>query len=254
MKRTICFLIMAVFIIIPISGCSSSDKVEENEVIKVLDKTSLIKIADIKSNMYSIPLNISLTETEMHDLIEAIGNAPRKDTSFTGYLYYAFELYDEEEKLIDRIIIDTQKTVGFESGTILQRTEEVNSVVKSIEKNHNITMDIWDRKPDVGYFSLFDLVDHGQLYEITENNFIDGLKRDLSKTDCVEIANEMVELSFSDEMLSEIDKKYVLEFYTINGASLYTLYIDSNEKIYTEQGYEINSEALKAKIISLSKK
>ena len=171
-----------------------------------------IKIADVASDMYSSPLEYSLTEAEVKELIEALQDSPEKQTSFTGYLYYGFELYDEDDKLVDRILVDTQKTLKFDSGKTIERTEKMNSILKTIEQKYNITLDIWDRKPSNEYFSLFNLVDHGQIYEITENNFVEGLKVDLSRTECSDISNQIDSISFSNSIIESIDKKYVLNF------------------------------------------
>ena len=201
--------------------------------------------------MYDSPLQVSLSENEAKELLGALENAPEKETSFTGYLYYSFDLYDKNDKLIDRIVIDTQKTIKFDSGKNLQRTDELDSIIKSIEQSHNITMDIWDRRPGSGYFSLFDLVSHGQLYEITENNFVKGLNLELSKSQCSEIADTIIDISFSDNIIEPIDKKFVFNFYTNDGATVYTLYLDSNSDVYTEQGYKVDCDVLKAELISL---
>ena len=251
MRKIICFLIIVLFIFTPLSGCNNNDKKGDNDVRKVLSDVYSIEITDVAADMYSSPLQISLSEAEVKMLIEALDNAPEKKTSFTGYLYYSFVLYDKENQQVDKITIDTQKTIRFDSGITLDRTEQLNSVIKSIEYKHNISLDIWDRKPSNGYFALFNLVDHGQLYEITENNFVDGLKFDLTKGECSDIVKQITDFSFSDDIIEYIDKKYVFDFYTVDGATVYILYLDKNGDVYTEQGYKVDCETLKFKLESL---
>lgn len=241
---------MTLLVITPLSGCNDIEQ-KDNEVKKVLSNVYSIRITDVVADMYSTQLQLSLSEAETKNLVAALSDAPGKQTSFSGYLYYSFELYDKENRLLDRITIDTLKTIKFDSGKILKRTNELDSVIKSIENNHKITMDIWKRAPGENYFSLFDLVDHGQIYEITENNFVDGLKVNLNKDDCLSIADLTKHTSFSNDNFEFIDKKYIFSFYTIDGATIYTLYLDENSQVFTEYGYRINSESLCLKLKDL---
>ena len=250
MKKLICFLMMTLFLIITISGCNDIEE-EDNGVSKVLTDVYSIKIADVAADMYSSPLQYSLTESEVKELIDALRDSPEKQTSFTGYLYYSFELYDKDGKFVDKISLDTQKTLKFDSGKTIERTEKMNSILKTIEQKYNITLDIWDRKPGNEYFSLFNLVDHGQIYEITENNFVEGLRVDLSRTKCSDISNQIDSISFSNSIIESIDKKYVFEFYSVDGGTIYILYLDKSGEIFTEQGYKIDCDSLNAKLTSL---
>ena len=46
-------------------------------------------------------------------------------------------------------------------------------------------------------------------------------------------------------------KKYVFEFYSVDGGTIYILYLDANGETFTEQGYKIDCDSLNAKLTSL---
>lgn len=82
---------MTLLVITPLSGCNDIEQ-KDNEVKKVLSNVYSIRITDVVADMYSTQLQLSLSEAETKNLVAALSDAPGKQTSFSGYLYYSFEI------------------------------------------------------------------------------------------------------------------------------------------------------------------
>ena len=218
MKKSVVVILLVIIFTTVITGCSRTSEIEVLETAsagiketadnclcksnaglnEILEDVVNIRITDVAENMYKEPLDISLSEEDVKLLISALNESKEKEDSFDGYLYYSLEMLDADGVVIEQLTIDTHYTAEFQNGLILERSGELDSVLENIETKYNITTDIWSRQPAEGYFSLFNLADHGSLDEITENNFIKGINHDISKEECLEIEKDLKEFEFSE--------------------------------------------------------
>ncbi|MBQ8165363.1 MAG: hypothetical protein IJZ94_06070 [Clostridia bacterium] len=246
MKKLV--LLLCVLFLIASNGCSKTEENYLSEtntgVNEMLNNVAKIRITDVAENMYKEPLDIFLTEEEVVSFVSAAKVANARQDSFSGYLYYSLEMIGVNGDVIDRLTLDTNNIAEFQSGIILERSGELDSVLKTIETKYNITTEIWLRQPDEGYFSLFNMADHGTLDEITENNFIEGIDYDFSKEECQKIENALNEFEFSEFSSDNTNMKYELDIYSSGGAGLYQLYINENNEVFTDTGYQVKSNLL----------
>lgn len=93
----------------------------------------------------------------------------------------------------------------------------------------------------------------GNLYEITENNFIEGIDYDFSETEIEEIKTILKneEFTLTEEIIDENKLQYIINFYDADGTEIFSFALDKNKNIFCEDGYQLKDSHLREYICNI---
>ncbi len=209
------------------------------------DNVQKICICDFSDNMYKEKLNIELSEAETQSIISMFGSTTPKNEAVSGTLLYSLVLINFENNIFQRLLVDSRYTVYTDIDHSYERTEKNVAILKQIETAHNLKEELSNRIPSGNYFALMSFADHGILYEVTDNYFIEGITLDISKDKCFELKNILSECLLSKTTESIKNPKYIMEIYTSGGGIVTTLFINDQSVFFADSGYLIKSTSLK---------
>lgn len=249
MRRHLLPLLLAVFLFL--SACTAQtdanqadNKREDPGMDQIVSNMSAVHIRDLAENRFEKPLDLTLTDEELSALRGAMSSLLPKETSFGGYAMYALDFMDQDGKLLGSLLVDSDVTLEWNDGTSYRRQGEADKVLSALEERAGLRASLYTRRPGAGYFDLFSQVDRGYLYEITENNFIEGLKKDLGKEDVAALREALSGSIWSAERLSTVPAKYIAELYSRGGGLLYRFTFDENGRVYGLENYELSGSTL----------
>ena len=241
-----CLLIC--FAIIMLGGCSNNteDLRELNMVFDIdaiKNETYLIEITDPLDSMYLPQLKIQVSEGEKKRFIDILNNLTPVSTGFSKSILYSVNYLDQNGNLLGTLMVDAGKTLKSSSGIYYKRDDIVSPFLDEIESKYKLDVSLLKRQPGEHYFDLLCYAESGNMYEITENNFISGLDIDFNKEEICDFEKSISKSNFSSEKY-EIEAKYVIEIYSKDGGLLYRLFSDDNGMYYTDSGYCINHSSI----------
>ena len=248
MKRKI--LVLLIFTLLIFSGCTPTST--ENTMKEIVANTTTVKIKDIVDHRFEEELNITLTDEEVSLLLQAIPAMEKKEEHFGGYLMYAIDFLDKDGNLLTTLYVDNDITIEDAHGNSYLRTGSFDHAMEQIESTYNLRERLYSAKPGSGYFSLMPQADHGVIYEITENNFIDGFEKDLEQPEISSIFDSLSSFTISEEQVENIDVKYILELYSADGGLYYKLLLDETGNWFTNEHYKIQGDNFSSLITEYS--
>lgn len=255
-SRILLFLLTALLLL---SGCGLNDgryataptTTEVQTMKEIIGNTAVIEIRDVVEHRFAEEFSQMLTEEEKKELLQAIDATEEKEQHFGGYLMYALDFLDADGKLLTTLYVDNDITIEGADGNAYLRTGSIAQVLDRIESAYSIRERLYNKKPGSGYFSLLPQADHGYFYEITDNNFIKGMEKDVAKTEISALSAELGAFTVSEEPTRDIDVKYILELYSEDGGLYYKFFLNGEGRVFTIEYYEIQSDGLAAWIQQL---
>lgn len=204
-----------------------------------------IQIVDISDDMYEEKLQYDLTSEQVDGFIASIDDLTLSNKKSGNKGCYKLNMYDKDGNLIDVWKVNILKYITNNKGETY-KSDSIKTWLKSVEGTFNISLEsIFSRKPAKNYFSLMSEASFGKIHELTENNFQESLDIDLNEKDINEMTSSLQNVEFSGTASNNIKKKYTIDVFNENGATLYILYADENLKIYNDFGYEISGGNIK---------
>lgn len=100
-------------------------------------------------------------------------------------------------------------------------------------------------------------IENGELYEVTENSFQEGLEYTFSVEE-IDDLKEILETGGMEgrkKKIKQTEIKYLANFYNSAGEEIFALAFDKKARIYSEDGYWLKDEAIESffeKIIGVS--
>lgn len=243
MKRTSALILCLIMLFL--TGCSNGENSgEEKRTMNFSEKVKTINVCDFVDNMYSEELHITLSKEEIKSFTEIIDKSSKTSDMISGSPLYSLKLFDSADCLCGSFVVDTRHWIYDVEGLKYKTDKSAETILKQIEENHSISTKIWDRKPGKNYFDILELANNALFYEITDNNFIEGIKYEIKNEECSKLNQVLSTSAFSNEKDDGIKKKYVLELYTSGGGIIVTLFFDNELNAYLDQGYAIDNANL----------
>lgn len=93
---------------------------------------------------------------------------------------------------------------------------------------------------------IFSRIDRGNIYEITENEFHQGIEYEFSQAelDCFKTVMEQKDYRCSQGLPKKEEIRFIIDLYDQNGSELAALSMDRNGKLYSDDGYLVVSSTL----------
>lgn len=110
-----------------------------------------------------------------------------------------------------------------------------------------------DNNPSFSQTELEYRIVSGNLYEITENNFIEGIDYDFSETEIEEIKTILKneEFTLTEEIIDENELQYIINFYDADGTEIFSFALDKNKNIFCKDGYQLKDSHLREYICNI---
>jgi len=241
-KRVLPLLLAALLLLCACSGTAEPNQAtNREEPVMDLDysKVSAIRLRDLAEDQFEQPLDQLLEPEETAALLNALSQASPKELPIGGVVLYALDLLDADGAVLSSCLVDNDVTLEFACGPIYRRSGELDLVLRGIEGRLGVRDALYTRRPGPGYFSLFSRVDHGYLYEITENNFIQGLTKNLGQEDIAALQASLEGVRFSEKRVEQVPSKFIVELYSTGGGLVYQFSFDAEGHVYSLEYYEL---------------
>ncbi len=218
---------------------------KSKEYAKMLEKVESITFGDVVEDSYEESIDFALEKEEIEQLKAIQDSIVLEPGEVYTHASYKLTFYDKNGNKLDSWKIGWVGEAETEAHGRIDEKGKFGKWVKNLEEKYKVDdMELYSRTPGKNYLQRLKEVDESVLDEITENNFIKGIKYELPKTDIEELKVIENEIIVGKEK-HEIDEYYYkMEMYTDEGAGVYTWIVDFDGKMYTGEGYELSGEAL----------
>lgn len=220
---------LALLTMIPVlAGCTNRTTNESQDEPAAYQT---LRIIDGYSGMYEESINIELDASDAPDIIKAVLDAESAGQAAGGLPWYAVEFLNSSGRRGVLLTVYSNRTVSMASGEFRRREGKLDEALTAIEDRCGIDFSLVDRKPGDKYFALARYAENGNLYEFTENNFIEGLDFELTREQIDELIGILQEYAGGFEK-GEEEPLYRVSLYTEHGAELYVLDFTESGDIY----------------------
>lgn len=211
-----------------------------------------ISISDIFDNMYKNDLYYNLSEEQVDEFKNSVDDLVKISGQSGSRPYYKINIYDSKNNVIDYFYVDINNCIIDSNGNLYNKKGKIKDWIANVENCFHISLDsVFGRCPSNEYFSLLQFATKANLNEIVRTNFDQKLKIEISPDDIDELFHLISKANFSEKPVDIDSYKYILEFFSSSGQSMYIIYIDKDINWYNEYGYQILSDDVKRWTMSL---
>lgn len=203
---------------------------------------SQIQIVDVVSETYAEDLSIDVSEKYLSRFENIYENVSPSNEIIMREPLYSIKMFDTEGNVTDVWIVDSYRTIETSNGNHISRDGEIDSLLNEIEKEYSIGYNLLERHPGSKYFSALTKTDKAYFKKFNTLYFEDTIEYGISSEILDRLKENWSNIVVSEESISDYSIMYTICFFNSDGNDLQIWHIDSNNKIYTSYGYELQGE------------